>query len=51
MENFESAVIPAKAGVPKHLMPRDSRLRGSDRNDMFFDTLQRGEGLLRTKDT
>ena len=30
MENLYLAVIPAKAGIPQHIVPVDPRLRGDD---------------------
>ena len=39
MENFYSAVIPAKAGIQWLQGLRDPRLRGDDGKLVFFDTL------------
>ena len=41
MENFYSAVIPAKAGIQWLQGLRDPRLRGDDSKLVFFDSLLR----------
>ena len=44
MENLHLSVIPAKAGIPKHLKPLDPCLRRDDGQKAFFDTLLWGKG-------
>ena len=50
MENSYFAVIPAQAGIPWLQELRDPCLRRDDGKLVFFDTLQRGEGIAQYRD-
>ena len=46
MENLYCAVIPAQAGIRWLLELRDPRFRRDDGKLVFFDTLERGVGVV-----